>query len=235
MKLGVVQPYFLPYIGYFALINAVDRFVYFDDVQYIRRGWVNRNRIKMGTGWQYITLPVGRASQSARINEVCVIDDEREIQRLKKAIQFSYERSPYYDTIVKMLFDLIKPGENIAATDIALTNSICQYLGFSTEFYVSSEIAKDDSLRSGAKIIEICKILGGDHYVNPIGGLELYSREMFLESGLKLSFLKMNEVSYSQGKGEFIPSLSILDVLMWNSKEEVVRMLAQYEMIEGTK
>jgi len=94
MKIGIVQPYFLPYIGYFALINAVDKFVYFDDVQYIRRGWVNRNRIKIVDNWYYITVPVNKAPLSANINEVYIVEDEKEINKIKKSIENSYRKAP---------------------------------------------------------------------------------------------------------------------------------------------
>ena len=92
MKIGIVQPYFLPYIGYFALINVVDKFVYFDDVQYIKRGWVNRNRIKVVDKWHYITLPVKKTPFSANINEVYIVEDEKEINKIKKSIERSYRK-----------------------------------------------------------------------------------------------------------------------------------------------
>lgn len=231
MKIGIVQPYFLPYIGYFALINAVDKFVYFDDVQYIKGGWVNRNRIKFANSWHYITMPVKKMPSSANINEVYIVDDEKEISKIKKSIEYSYGKVPYYDEIKELVFNLIIPGRNIAELNIALTNKICDYLSLDTDIYVSSKLKKDNSLRGQDKVINICKILGGDHYINPIGGIELYSKEKFLESGVKLNFIKMNEVTYPQGKGDFIPNLSIIDVLMWNSKEDAKSMLSDYTLV----
>lgn len=233
MKIGIVQPYFLPYIGYFALINAVDKFVYFDDVQYIRRGWVNRNRIKIVDTWHYITLSVNKAPVSSKINEVHVADDENEINKIKKSIERSYRKAPYYDEVEELIFDSFILGENISNLNIILTNRICNYLNINTEMYVSSEIKKDNSLKGEEKIINICKILGGDHYINPIGGVQLYSKEKFLESGIKLNFIRMNEIVYLQGKGDFIPNLSIIDTLMWNSKEDVKSMLYDYTLVEG--
>jgi hypothetical protein len=233
MKIGIVQPYFLPYIGYFALINAVDKFVYFDDVQYIKRGWVNRNRIKVVDKWHYIILPVKKAPASAKINEVCVVDNEKEIYKIKKAIEHSYRKTPYYNEIKTCIFDLIVPGENISELNIDLTNKICNYLNINTKMYISSEIPKDNSLKGEDKISNMCKILGGDHYINPIGGIKLYSKQKFLESNLKLNFIKMNEIVYEQGKGDFIPNLSIIDVLMWNSKEDVKSWLHNCTLVEG--
>lgn len=234
MKIGIVQPYFLPYIGYFALINAVDKFVYLDDVQYIRRGWVNRNRIKVADGWHYITMPVKKAPQSASINEVFVVDDEKEIKKVINSIEYSYRKAPYYDQIKDLTFGLIVPGVNISRLNIDLTNRICNYLNYETIFYISSEIKQDNSLKGQDKIINICQILGGDHYINPIGGTELYSKEIFMKCGIKLNFIKMNELVYPQGKGDFIPNLSMIDVLMWNDKESIRNMLNNYTLVEGS-
>ncbi len=233
MKTGIVQPYFLPYIGYFALVNVVDKFVYFDDVQYMRRGWVNRNRIKVIADWHYITLPVKKVSLSANINEVYIVDDEKEINKIRKSIEYSYGKAPYYDVIKELIFDLIIPGENISKLNITLTNKICNYLNINTNMYISSKIPKDNSLKGEDKIINICKILGGDHYINPIGGIKLYSKEQFLQSGVKLSFVKMNEIVYYQGKGDFIPNLSTIDALMWNPKEDIKSLLCDYTLVEG--
>ena len=142
MRIGIIQPYFFPYIGYFALINALDIFVYFDDVQYIRRGWVNRNRIKIGGGWHYITLPIQKAPQTANINQVYVVQDNQEIENIKKSISFGYEKAPNYQAINDLIFDLIKPGQNIATLNIRLTDDICYYLGCKTKTLISSDIKK---------------------------------------------------------------------------------------------
>jgi hypothetical protein len=231
MKVGIMQPYFLPYIGYFALINAVDKFVFLDDVQYIRRGWVHRNRIKIADAWHYITLPIKKAPLSACINEVYIADDEERINDLKTAIELSYKRCPYYTEIKDRLFDLIIPGENVAKLNITLTTNICDYLKIDTQMVLSSDLKKDASLKGSQRILDICKVLNGDHYINPIGGTELYSKQEFAESGIKLNFLQMNEISYFQGKHDFIPNLSIIDVLMWSSPEAVKDILGNYRLV----
>lgn len=235
MRIGIVQPYFLPYIGYFALINAVDKFVYYDDVQYIKRGWVNRNRIKMEDKWQYIILPIQKAPFSANINEIYVVNNDKEIRKIKKTIDFSYQKAPYYSKIKELVFKYIKQGENLSNLNICIINEICNYLDIKTEMYISSKISKDNSLKGEDKIIEICKILEGNHYFNPIGGVELYSKKKFQEFQIKLNFLKIDEITYSQGNYDFIPNLSITDVLMWNSKDDVKKMLYKYKLIEGVK
>lgn len=233
MKIGIMQPYFLPYIGYFALINAVDKFVYFDNVQYIRRGWVNRNRVKMKNKWLYITLPIKKAPLSATINEIYIVDDQKAINKIKETIKHGYSKAPNYEIIKKFIFKHISPGLNLSELNINLTNEICDYLVIKTEMLVSSKILNNNSMSGTDKIINTCQFLGGHYYVNPIGGLDLYPRKKFQESNIQLGFLKINGISYSQGQYEFIPNLSILDVLMWNSKEEINNMLTRYEIIKG--
>lgn len=226
-----MQPYFLPYIGYFTLINSVDKFVFYNDVQYIKRGWVNRNRIKKGNQWQYIIMPVKKAHFTVKINDVHVVESERERDKLKKAIMHCYQKAPYYKLISDLIFTHIIPGENISKINISLIVEICNYLDINTEIYLSSKIPKDNSLKGENKIIEICRSLEGTQYINPIGGIKLYSSVKFQDYCIQLKFLKMNEITYSQGKYDFIPNLSIVDVLMWNSKDHVKEMLNNYELI----
>jgi len=228
MKIGIIQPYFLPYIAYFSLINLVDRFVYYDDVQYIRRGWVNRNRVKMKNEWIYLTLPVQKAPLTSKINEIRTINNEKKVRKIKITLEHCYKKTPFYEIIKEMVFKHIQPNEKISKINISLLNEICNYLEIDTKMYISSEIQKDEDLNREEKIIEICKILKGDHYINPIGGINLYSKERFQNENLKLNFLKIGEIVYPQGEYNFISNLSIIDVLMWNSKDDIKKMLNYY-------
>jgi len=128
MKIGIMQPYFLPYIAYFSLINLVDKFIYYDDVQYIKRGWVNRNRVKMKNEWLYILLPIKKASLNSNINEVFVVNNKREIDKIKNTIKHCYVNAPNYEKIKNLVFENIKPGLNISKLNINLINIICNYL-----------------------------------------------------------------------------------------------------------
>ena len=235
MKIGIIQPYFFPYFGYFALINVVDKFVYFDDAQYIRRGWVNRNRIKIENKWHYISLPIQKSPLSFKINEVYVLNDKKKENKIKKMIEYSYRKAPNYQKIFDLFSRFKFSGENISKLNIKLINEICNYLDIKTDVYISSEIKKDNLLKGEEKIIEICKILGANHYINPIGGVGLYSKKRFQEEGIKLSFFKIYNILYNQGESDFIPNLSIIDVLMWNSEDVVKKMLKEYKLIEGKK
>ena len=231
MKIGIIQPYFLPYIGYFALINAVEKFIYLDDVQYMRRGWVNRNRMKIVNKWQYFSIPIKKTALTSNINEIYITDDKKYIEKLKESIRHSYSKTPYYRDIIKLLYDFIIPSQNISKMDIQLTNEICNYLEIKTEMLVSSQINQDGEKNGVDKMVEICKRVNGDHYINPIGGINLYSKDRFQKAEIKLNFIKMNEIRYFQGNHEFIPNLSIIDVLMWNSKKDIQSFLKDFILI----
>ncbi|MFX1555850.1 MAG: WbqC family protein [Promethearchaeota archaeon] len=132
MKIGIMQPYFLPYIAYFSLINLVDKFIYYDDVQYIKRGWVNRNRIKIGDEWKYITLPIKKAPLSNKINEIFIVDNERETNKIKKSIELNYRKAPFFKEIFDLLFNHLTPNANLSDLNIKLE------LNFIINFYDSS-------------------------------------------------------------------------------------------------
>lgn len=233
MKLGIMQPYFFPYLGYWQLINAVDKYVIYDDVNYIKGGWINRNRILSNGNPAYFKLSVIGASSNKLINEIEVNTNEKIISKCLKTIKETYSKAPYFNDVYQLIETIILYGENNLA--LYLKNSleiISHYLDINTEFILSSDINKDNGLKGQDKVIHICKLLNANEYYNAIGGQKLYSFEEFKNNGLKLSFLKTELTEYSQAKSQvFIPGLSIIDVLMFNSKEECKKMLNSYELI----
>jgi hypothetical protein len=232
MKIGIMQPYFFPYVGYFALIQAVDKFVLYDDVAYIKRGWVNRNRINIGNDAHYISVPVANASQDDLIKEVRIFNFGHFKEEFFKTLQLNYSKALYYRDTLEMLREIFANDyEFINQLNTTSLIRVCEYLEINTEMLVSSDIPKNTELRAEAKILDICKILRGDIYINAIGGQDLYTKENFLKENITLNFIKMNEIIYPQGKGEFVPNLSIIDVLMWNSKEAAKQMLQEYTLI----
>lgn len=238
MRIAIMQPYFFPYAGYFSLINAVDIFVFYDDVQYIRRGWVNRNRIlnrDRAQLWEYINVPVKKASRDSKIQDIEILNEEKWDEKLKKKLSLRYSRAPYFRDVKDLLFAVIDSGNRskLSEYNIYSIGQICNYLEIDSRFINSSTLEYNRESDGQGKLIDITKLLNGHTYVNPIGGTELYSREEFLKSGLNISFLLMNELTYHQGKGDFVPNLSIIDVLMWNSKEDVKGMLNDYTSVEG--
>ena len=233
MKIGIMQPYFLPYIGYWQLLNAVDKYVIYDDVNYIKGGWINRNRIIINDKVQWMTLRLNGASPNKLINEIELANDISNTEKLLRKILETYRKAPYFNQVYPIVENIVNYRNfNLAKYLEHSIRVICNYLEIRTEIIVSSDIDKNNELRAEEKVIEICKKLRGTEYYNAIGGKELYSYKNFAKNGLKLSFLKTNLIEYKQKDDNFIANLSILDVLMWNSKEDIQSFLHMYHLEE---
>lgn len=229
MTIAIMQPYLFPYIGYWQLINAVDTFVIYDDVNYINKGYINRNSILSNGKSQQFTLELIGASQNKLINEIEVGNN---LKKLLKTIEMSYKKAPYFDNIFLIIEDIFNQEEKNLAKFIGYSlQKIANYLDIDTKFIYSSHIEKDNTLKAQDKIIDICKKLEARVYINSIGGQELYNKEKFKEENIKLNFLKTQFIEYKQFKNDFVPSLSIIDILMFNSKDEIKNMLNRYELV----
>lgn len=233
MKLGIMQPYFFPYIGYWQLMNIVDKFVIYDDVNYIKKGWINRNRILVDGKAAYFNVPIKKVSQNKKINELQILQDDSVKTKTLKKIELSYKRAPYFDSVFPLVKDIIGNSQSDLAKYLEYSlKSISGYLNIKTDFLISSQIDKDNNLKGQSKILEICKILGATEYYNPIGGRTLYSNDEFLNNGIKLYFVNSNEIHYMQFSNEFISNLSVLDVMMFNSVETIHEMLNEYSLVD---
>ena len=229
MKLGIMQPYFFPYIGYWQLVKAVDKYVVYDDVAYIKGGWINRNNFLINSQKKLFTIQVNGASSYKKINEIEIKDD---FSSFKKMLQINYAKAPLYKNCQELVEYITSfNSKNLGMFLFNAIKSVVEYLGFETEIVLSSEIEKDDNLKGQEKVIHICNLLGADEYYNAIGGQELYSKQDFKENGISLSFLKTNIIPYKQLKNDFVPGLSILDVMMFCSKDQIHEMLDSYELI----
>lgn len=232
MKLGIMQPYFFPYIGYWQLINLVDVYVIYDDVNFIKKGWINRNRILCNGKDLMINILLNKVSQNKLINEIYLVDDIIWKNKLLKTIENNYKKAPYFSHVMPLITEIILNKENNLALYLFYSLvTISTYIGIKTKFLLSSHIDKNNSLKGENKILEICKILNTDTYINAIGGMELYSFDNFINNGINLAFIKTNEITYKQFNKEFVPNLSIIDVMMFNSKEEILKMLNAYTLI----
>ncbi|MGD0712126.1 MAG: WbqC family protein [Bacteroidales bacterium] len=229
MKIAIMQPYFLPYIGYFQLINAVDKFVIYDDVNFIKGGWINRNRILNNGKVLMISVPLIGASSFKKINEIEIAKNK---EKILSTITHSYRKAPYYDEVYPLIFELINYDEDNLARFVS--NSIIKiskYLEIETGFILSSEIKKDNELKAQEKVLAICKLLDASKYYNAFGGQELYNIEDFADKNIELKFIKSQLVPYKQFNNEFVPWLSIVDIMMFNTKDEIKEMLNQYELV----
>ena len=233
MKLGIMQPYFLPYIGYWQLLAAVDKYVVYDDVNYITRGWIHRNRILIDGKPHYINLPLAGASQNKLINQVKVTADEKLKDKVLKTIYMAYHKASRFDMVFPVMEHIMKNEEtNLAGFLLNSIREICEYLDIGTELILSSDMEKDNRLKGEEKILHICKILHADEYYNSIGGTKLYSGKQFANKNIRLAFLKPEQIKYKQFGDPFIENLSILDVLMFNKKEQIKEFLRIYELVE---
>lgn len=218
----------MPYIGYFQLMKAVDKYVIYNDVNYINRGWVARNNILISGKKQLFTISLQGASQNKHFTEIQVLDDFR---KLVKTLEMNYLKAPFFQPTMSVMEKIFSfPNKRL---DLFIKNSfeqILSYLNVYTELILSSDINKNNSLKGQEKILELCKILKADTYYNAIGGKELYDKKEFEDNGISLHFLKTDEnLRYKQFLNmEFVPNLSIIDVLMFNSVEEVNKMLDDY-------
>ena len=232
MKIAIMQPYFLPYIGYFQLIKSVDIFVIYDDVNYIKRGWINRNNILVNNQSFLFSIPLISASQNSKINEIKISEDVNWKSKLLKTIELSYKKAPYFIDVYPLLCKIITHEEtNLSRLIIFSLKEICNYLSIGTLFMTSSDIDKNNYLNGQFKIIEVCKKLNAEGYINPIGGIDLYNVNDFTINNLALNFIKPNLINYSQLQEDFVPWLSIIDVMMFNSKNELKNLLNQYQLI----
>lgn len=213
-------------------MNAVDQYVIYDDVNFINRGWVNRNRILLNGQPHYINVQMIAASQFKLINEIRINKEEAVISKNLRIIENAYKKAPYYSEIQPLIEKILRNDNEILSGYIADSFSvICRYLDIPTKLILSSDLDKDNTLKGQDKILAICRILGATEYYNAIGGRELYSFSEFKNNGIKLKFLKSDEISYVQFGNEFCANLSIIDVMMFNSREKVRELLNFYTLI----
>ncbi len=229
MKLGIMQPYFMPYIGYWQLIKAVDKYVIFDDVNYIKKGWINRNNILVNGNKKLFTISLHNASQNKLINEIAIADD---FEKFDKTIIMAYSKAPYFKQVNALLHEIYAyPKDNLALFVANSIKKVVDYLEIKTELILSSKLDKDNFLKGQDKILAICRELKADTYINAIGGKELYEKQKFQEKGLNLFFLEPTITEYKQLSGEFVGGLSMIDIMMFNTPEQIREMLSSFELV----
>lgn len=227
-----MQPYLFPYIGYFQLIHTADKFVIHDDIQYIKGGWINRNRIQINDKDYLFTFSLKKDSSLKNINTRLFSDQfTKEKAHFLRLIQNNYKKAPYFLNVYNLLTKILDFNElNISSF---ITNSlklICNYLEIRTPFYISSKLKKNNELKGQDRVINICQALKTKIYINPNGGKILYSKEVFKKNKILLFFLQTNNISYEHNKQPFIPNLSIIDVMMYHSKTELNHILNKYSL-----
>ena len=212
-----MQPYFFPYIGYFQLIAAVDQFIVYDNIKYTKKGWINRNRLLQNGKDEMFSLPLKSASDYLNVCERELVADFNRTKLLNQ-IKSAYQRAPYFAQTYPLIEQIVKYED--ANLFGYLHHSIvktCAHLGIKTEIKISSSIAIDHSLKNQDKVLALCADVGAHTYVNAIGGMELYAKDTFQQTGIELKFIRSKPFEYTQFDNEFVPWLSIIDVMMFNS------------------
>lgn len=238
MKVAIMQPYFFPYIGYFSLIKNTDLFILFDTVQFIRHGWIDRNRVlKPNNGWQYISVPLSKQSQQTLIKDVVIRSDENWREKILSQLSHYKKKAPFYNETI----NVVEKAIMIDCSDITLLNYnvlkiVCEYIEipFKCEIFSKMDLNIEPANAPDEWALNICKAMGNvSEYWNPQGGVEFFNKSKYEEAQIKLLFLKPTLNFYSQRRGEenFENGLSIIDVLMFNSPSEVREMLLQYEIV----
>lgn len=227
MKLGIMQPYFLPYIGYFQLIASVDKFVIYDNIKYTKKGWINRNRMLQNTTDKTFSISLVKASNKLDIIERS-ISPEFSRQKLLNQFRGCYLKAPYFEDAWGLIENIVLfEDDNLFRY---IENSIllvCSYLNIKTEILTSSSISAKHELLSQERVLSICNELKAKIYINSIGGQELYSNENFAANDVELKFIEPNVIEYDQFQNHFVPWLSIIDVIMFNSKAECNKLVFQ--------
>lgn len=232
-KIGVMQPYFLPYIGYFQLIYMVDEFVLYDNIEFTKKGWINRNRMLQNGKSEYFTLPLRKGSDYLDVSQRFLADtSEIELSKILRRITANYRKAPFFRDFYPVLEDVfLSKKKNLFEFIYQSIQSVLNYLDIETSIIVSSDLSNEISfLKKEKKVLEICKALNASSYINPSGGKDLYNKNEFKVENINLEFCKTKSIKYTQFKNDFIEHLSIIDVCMFNDKQTVKSFLKDFDV-----
>jgi len=236
MKLAVMQPYFFPYLGYFDLIHSVDQWVVFDTAQYIRHGWVNRNRVLHPTnGWQYIIVPLVKHHRHVPINEIRIVERSDWREYIERQLQHYRGRAPHFSSVMTLVDNCLNVSDrSLARLNVEIIGKVCRFLDIPLALHNLSEmdLALGPIEGPGDWALRIAEALGAREYVNPPGGKDLFDGAKFAASGIRLTIQQPIEFTYECPGYRFEPGLSIVDVLMWNSRERIAAFLAERRRTE---
>ena len=231
LKIAIMQPYLFPYLGYFQLINCVDKFLVYDDVNYINKSWINRNRILVKGKEFTFTIPLKKVSQNKLINEIEIVDEGKWKIKLLRTIENNYKNAPFFSSSFPVIKQsLMDKEKKISKFIVNSLKRMMNYLNIDTRIVDSTIYYSTGELKGADRILEICKQEKAYTYINPIGGQNIYSKEYFAENGVNLFFIRTEFKEYNQSSEKFIPNLSIIDLIMNNSIAQINEMLISYEL-----
>ena len=236
MKVGIMQPYFFPYLGYFSLIEYSDTFVFFDTPQYIHHGWINRNRILKSDGTDtYFVIPIKKAPRETPINQIVINENMKWREAILGQLTVYKRKAPHYDRVIELVKDVLNYDPSTKMLYEVCIDSLvktCEYLNLNRDFYTYSKmnIEVDNVEAPDEWALKITKAIGGDIYVNPPGGKAFFDKTKYDEVGIDLKFLEQDLKPYIQKVGKFVPGLSIIDVLMFNNEKDTMNLIQSYHM-----
>ena len=234
MKTGIMQPYIFPYIGYFQLIDAVDIFVFYDDVNFMKRGWINRNRLLVNGKENLFSIALSKASQNKLINEIKLSENSKSFNQLLNTLNHNYKKAPYFEIVYSLIEKVIgnKTNNTISSLAIDSIKTISDYLSLNVDFKISSmHFSETKGMDKADRLIKITHLNNSSDYINAEGGIEIYDKVYFKSKGVNLHFIKNEIIPYTQFKNKPVLGLSIIDVLMFNSKEETLNLIKKYKLI----
>lgn len=226
MKIAIMQPYFFPYIGYFQLLKSVDKFIFYDDVNYIKGGWINRNRLFLAGAVRYMTIPLEDASSFKKINKISSKQDGKWKNKILSSMDQSYSKSAFYNPVRDLVENALDDSsESLAVFAKRSIKLVASYIGIDANFVESSAIYKNQEKNGIDRIIDICHIEKASEYWNLPGGRDIYCSDVFKQKNIDLKFVNASIENYQQNSNEFIPGLSVIDVLMHNEPFKVLQLL----------
>jgi hypothetical protein len=233
MVLGIMQPYFFPYPGYFSLIKATDKWISFDTPQFTQRSWMNRNRVldPNSDSWKYINVPVKKHHLKTPLNTIEIQENLPWKEKIIGQLGYYRKYAPYYNEVTGFLTETLQPGfQKLSDLNIHVIKSVCKYLAmeFNYEIYSEMDVEVEEASCPDEWGLNFCKAMGVTEYINPEGGMHFVNRKKYEESNIKLKFLVYQHPPYDQKRREFMPSLSIIDMMMFNAPERINEMLEQF-------
>jgi hypothetical protein len=221
VKLAIMQPYFLPYIGYYQLMSAVDLFIVYDNIKYTKKGWINRNRMLQDGADAMFSIPLKSDSDALDIRDRQIAADFRR-DKLLNQLRASYAKAPCFEQTFPLIEAIVRHEDaNLFGFLLHAIEKSARHLGIATPIRVSSTVPIDHGLKGQDKVIALCAAVGADTYINPPGGVDLYSPDAFRAKGIDLKFMRPRPVEYAQFGQPFVPWLSIVDVLMFNPVDRI--------------
>jgi len=228
MNIAIMQPYFFPYIAYFQLINEVDTFVFYNDVQFRKNSWFHRNRISPYSSEEefiYIGLKLKKHNSKSNINEITLDNGIVWKKKFLKKLKFSYKFNSQLNSIYNYLEDILRNDVlTLSEFNIKTLKYVSNLLNIKDKVFINSN-ELGNSIYSGVeRIVHTCKLLEADKYLNLIGGRDLYDKDYFSNNGIELKFLETKESPL------FNSYYSILDLLLKNKKETAVNHLKEFSL-----